>query len=254
MVRKSTGAYWVCSFDDEFNGTSLNSKNWMAISTSNTGARGGQECNTPQNVRVSGGLLMITATKSATEVPCGHYPTFYSSGMLITEGRFSQTYGRFEMRAKFPAGKGFQPAFWLLPVNPRSRGAYEYGEIDVVEAYSHIPSAVAAHLHFVVTPGTPGHGVRCSIPTSQTAYHTYAVEWTPTQMRFVYDGNTCWTTSWRPKIPYAPLGARSPAPFDQPFYIIVQLAVGGRRTPTNRPDASTHFPAVMDVDYIRVWK
>ena len=254
VVHKSTGGTWTCTFNDEFNGTYLNPAWWTVVNTAQISARGGQECNTSKNVREAGGYLQITALRTAPDTPCGRYTTDYSSGMLMTLGHFSQTYGRFEIRAKFPAGSGFQPAFWMLPEDPKSGPAYEYGEIDVVEAYSHIPSRVAPHLHFVGTPGTPGRGVRCSIPTSQTAYHTYAVEWTPSLMTFIYDGQTCWSTTWRPKLGYAPPLAAMPKPFDQPFYVIIQLAVGGKKTPTNRPKPNTPFPAVMNVDYLRVWK
>jgi beta-glucanase (GH16 family) len=254
VVRKSTGGNWTCTFDDEFNGTSLNTKDWTAVNTATMGARGGQECNTSKNVRETQGVLQFVALRTAPNTACGRYETDYSSGMVITEGKFSQTYGRFEIRAKFPAGSGFQPAFWLLPQDPNAGKTYEYGEIDVAEAYSHIPSRVAPHLHFVGTPGTPGRGVRCDVPTSQTAYHTYAVEWTPTLMTFVYDNKVCWSTTWRPKLGYAPPLAAMPKPFDQPFYVIIQLAVGGKKTPTNRPKTTTPFPAYMNVDYLRVWK
>jgi beta-glucanase (GH16 family) len=253
VVRKADGSLWKCTFYDEFTESSLDTRFWTAINTATISARGGQECNTSKNVRIVNGFLQLTALRTAPSTPCGRYETDYSSGMILTQGKFAQTYGRFEMRAKFPPGSGFQPAFWLLPQDPSSGPSYEYGEIDVVEAYSHIPSRVAPHLHFVGTPGTPGRGVRCSIPTSQTAYHTYAVEWTPSLMTFTYDGQTCWSTTWRPKLGYAPPLAAMPKPFDQPFYMIVQLAVGGKKTPTNRPKPDTPFPAVMSVDYIRVW-
>jgi beta-glucanase (GH16 family) len=194
---------------------------------------------------------VITAQRTAP-TPCGRYTTEYTSGMIMTQGKFSQTYGRFEIRAKFPAGKGFQPAFWLLPNDSRATGAY--GEIDVVEAYSQDPSRTAPHLHYVQTPGTPGHGVHCDIATNETAFHTYAVEWTPQLMSFIYDGKPCWSTTWKPKFGFAPLLAGAPTPFNQPFYAIIQLAVGGSKTPKNRPTDRTPFPASMYVDYFRVWK
>ena len=84
--------------------------------------------------------------------------------------------------------------------------------------------------------------------------HTYTVEWTPTQMTFRYDGNTCWTTTWAPAPPYAPTDATSPTPFDQPFYMMVQLAVDGPSVPYNEVSSATYLPAKMYVDYVRAWQ
>jgi beta-glucanase (GH16 family) len=178
----------------------------------------------------------------------------YTSGGITSLGKFAQAYGRFEMRAKFPAsGIGLQPAFWMIPANPKSTGRYEYGEIDIAEAYTMRADSVGAHLHYVTTPGTAGAGMRCSVPGSQTGYHTYTLEWTTTTLKFVYDGKTCWQTGWKPKAGYGG-GRVAPAPFDQPFYVMVQLAVGGPKTPDNVPKQQTVFPANMYVDYVRVWK
>src|SRR5581483_11715320 len=185
---------------------------------------------------------------------CGSYTTNFTSGMVSTKDKFAQTYGRFEMRAKFPPGVGFQPAFWLIPQNPRARGQYEYGEIDIAEEWGNYPQYVSPHLHYVTTPDSRTGGAACKISTSTSAFHTYALTWTPTLMRFDYDGTLCWSTGWLPQPPRtAPLGARAPVPFDQPFYIIVQLAVGGPKTPANLPTATTQFPAHLEVDYVRAW-
>jgi beta-glucanase (GH16 family) len=158
------------------------------------------------------------------------------------------------MRAKIPAGVGFQPAFWMLPQTPYGSRGYSYGEIDVMEAWGTFPGIASPHLHYVSTPGTPMSGNYCLVPTSATAYHTYAVEWTSTRMTFTYDGRTCWSTGWKPIAGYQPAGSAAPAPFDQKFYLIVNLAMGGATTPTNRASVLTRFPATMSVDYIRAWK
>jgi hypothetical protein len=73
-------------------------------------------------------------------------------------------------------------------------------------------------------------------------------------MKFVYDGWTCWTTTWQPAAPWAPAGATAPTPFDQPFYLMVELALSTPATPTNQPNATTPFPSIMTVDYVRAWK
>jgi hypothetical protein len=252
-IKKANGTSWVCTLDDEFSSPALSTKLWTAMDTAKVGARGGQECDTPQNLSIANGVLVIAARHLPSQTRCGRYSVKYTSGGITSSAKFAQTYGRFEMRAKFPAGIGYQPAFWMLPQNPSSKGSFEYGEIDVAEAYGRKPEYVDPHLHYVSTPGTPGNGKYCTVATNSSAFHTYALEWTPTQMTFVYDGATCWSTSWKPKPGYGG-GGRAPAPFDQPFYVMVQLAVGGSMTPTNTPKASTVFPGNLSVDYIRVWK
>ena len=250
---KATGARWTCTFDDEFDGTELSPSLWTPTTTAQTGFRGGQECIAAGADRVGGGLLTITATRTAPR-SCGRYTTSFTSGMVSTKDKFAQTYGRFEMRAQFPPGVGFQPAFWLVPQNPRASGRYEYGEIDIAEEWGNYPQYVDPHLHYVTTPDSPTGGATCKISTNASAFHTYALTWTPTLMRFDYDGSLCWSTRWLPQPPRtAPAGAQAPVPFDQPFYLIVQLAVGGPKTPANVPTATTPFPAHMEVDYVRVW-
>jgi beta-glucanase (GH16 family) len=250
---KRDGTPWVCTFDDEFDGGSL-SPVWTRVTTATTGFRGGQECNQASGVDVRDGLLVLTASRSPSPRACGRYTTDFDSGMVWTKGTFAQAYGRFEMRAKLPDGLGLQSAFWMLPANPRGTGRYEYGEIDIAEKWGNYPNFVDPHLHYVRTPDSPAGGAACKIADSAAAFHTYALEWTPVRMRFDYDGTTCWSTDWQPQAGYAPIGAQPPVPFDQPFYLILQLAVGGAKTPANVPTASTHFPVSMEVDYVRVWK
>lgn len=253
-LPRAGGGYWTCTFDDEFSGSTLSSTRWTALDTASDGFSGGQECDRSQNVSVAGGLLVLTATHLPSAVPCGKLTTAYASGMISSKGKFAQAYGRFQMSAKFPRGVGFQPAFWLLPENSHGTGRYEYGEIDIAEHWGNFPQYVDPHLHYVLTPDSRAGGMTCRISTNATAFHTYTLEWTPTQMRFIYDDSTCWTTTWLPQAGYAFAGAQPPVPFDQPFYLIVQLAVGGAKTPGNEPLATTPFPAQMDVDYVRVWR
>lgn len=244
----------VPTFDDEFDAPALDPTKWWIGETAVHGFRSGDECYVRSGVKVADGLLQLTATKLAAPQDCAGFATPYQSGIILTKGRFAQTYGRFEMRAKFPPGLGFQPAFWLLPENPaRDNGAQSYGEIDVVEAWGNQPGVVSPHLHYVTTPGNVVSGTYCPLPTSATQFHTYAVEWSPARVTFRYDGWTCWSTTWEPLPQYSVPGAVAPAPLDQPFYLIVQLAMGGDSTPENRADASTPFPSTMYVDYVRVW-
>jgi beta-glucanase (GH16 family) len=251
-LHKAIGGDWTCTFDDEFSGYSLNSDKWTAMDTTTTNFSAGVECYTPSNVAVNGSSLVLTASRLRAPIQCGKsLTTQYLSGMVTT--KFAQAYGRFEMRAKMPVGVGMQPAFWMLPATPYVNNSYEYGEIDVAEAWGAYPNLVSPHLHYVTTP-TPMSGVNCTVPNSSGTPHTYALEWTPTQMQFIYDGTTCWTTTWEPLWPYAPSGATSPVPFDQPFYVMIELAINGSSVPSNQVTARTKMPAKMTIDYLRVWK
>ena len=253
---KADGTPWVCTFDDEFDGSALDTTHWTAISSSTTGYTTGIDCYAPRQVTVTGGELVLTANRLLMSSPClgTNISSQYLTGAVTSNGLFSQTYGRFEMQARLPAGSGLHPVFWMLPASPTAAGGYEYGEIDVAEAYGVTPNYVSPHLHYVVTPGNANGGTTCYVRNTKFVDHTYTLEWTSTQMSFIYDGATCWTTTWSPAYPYAPQGATSPVPFDQPFYLIVQLAVDGPNVPFNQVSPLTLLPAKMYVDYVRAWQ
>lgn len=255
-IYKADGTPWACTFDDEFNATSLDTTHWTAMNSSTTGYTTGIDCYAPRQVTVDGSELVLTANRLLKSSPClgTNISSQYLTGMVTSSTLFNQTYGRFEMSARLPAGSGLHPVFWMLPQNPTHDGSYEYGEIDVAEAYGATPNYVSSYLHYVVTPGTPASGKTCYVRNTKFVNHTYALEWTPTQMTFLFDGTTCWSTTWAPAYPYAPQGATSPVPFDQPFYLMVQLAVDGPNVPFNAISPSTYLPAKMYVDYVRAWQ
>ena len=253
--HKSNGAPWVCTFADEFTGTTLNTAKWTAFQSQPGGFRGGDECYSPGHVKIGSGTAGLVVTKAAATFDCAGVPAKYTSGMILTRGKFTQTYGRIEMRAKIPNQVGLQGAFWLLPQNPYHADGYDYGEIDVMENWGSYPNHASAHLHNVWTPGTPTLGKTCAVPNMATAFHTYTLTWTSTSMTFSYDGTTCWKTTWTTIPGYQPAGATAPNPFNQPFYIIINMGVGNTAiTPLNVPNATTTLPATMQIDYVRVWK
>ena len=152
----------------------------------------------------------------------------YTSGLITSQPSFSQLYGYFEMRAKVPDGKGMWPAFWLLPADETWPP-----EIDVLEAVSD-PTRIYMSTHSSKQPtvGVEGH-------VTPDAFHTYAVAWDASQIIFYIDGKQ--------------IGAqKTPADFHKPMYMLANLAVGGD-WPGN-PDASTHFPAIMTIDFIRAYR
>lgn len=158
----------------------------------------------------------------------------YSSGLITTKGSFEQTYGYFEMRARWTGGKGLWPAFWLLP----SDGAWP-PEIDVMEALGHEPTTIYQSVHSKQTGKHVGRTERIALRTDASQFHTYGVLWTRDEIRFFVDGRQ---TAARP----------TPADAHRPMYLLVNLAVGGRWP--GDPDADTRFPAKMTVDYVRAWR
>ncbi len=219
----------------------------------------------PANVAVQDGVLRLRALKESVK-GCA-----YTSARLTTRGadgkaRFAQRYGRFEVRAKLPLGRGLWPAIWLLPLDERYGGWAASGELDLMEAKGHEPTAVHGTLHFGATwPANVSAGKPCQLPRSGriSDFHVYALEWEPGVVRWYVDDalwqtqNFWWSSSKMTDGKGVPPAGEAdlnvwPAPFDQPFYLLLNLAVGGRFA--GDPDATTPFPAEMQVDYVRVYE
>jgi beta-glucanase (GH16 family) len=255
-ITKADGSPWQCTFADDFDGSSLDTSKWVVQTTAASGYHSGPECfvNTPNNVSISDGALSLTVRKEAAPFTCaspsGSYTTQYTSGMVMTYGKFSQAYGRFEVRAKLPAAtvKGLQEAFWLWPDNPYKYGYYwpMSGEIDIAEAYSLYPDRVIPYIHYVPATVDPNVTNNYCLISDISQSHTYVAEWTPDTISIIYDGQTCLIDSWNPASPLV-----KPQPFDQPFLIALTQALG---IGTNAPDVNTPLPATTQVDYVRVWK
>lgn len=253
-VLKADGSRWTCTFADEFTGSKLDTGKWLVQLTADSGFRGGGDCvvDTPENVSVSRGRLSLTTRKEAQPFTCtnpsGNYPSQHTSGMVTTHGKFSQTYGRFEIRAKFPASTvpGLHSALWLWPARPAKYGAWPAsGEIDIAEQYSAYPDRAIPYIHYSTAAADPTvTNNHCLL--DPTAFHSYVAEWTRSTITISFDGRTCVKNSINP---LAPLSA--PAPFDQPFLIALTqvLGIGG-----NTFTGSTPLPATTQVDYVRVWK
>ena len=256
-VAKSTGGYWRCSFSDDFNGSALDATKWLPQRTDNSGYTNGPTAcfvDSPNNIAVSNGGLQLTVRREAAPFTCtdpyGNFSTQYTSGMVTTYGRFSQAYGRFEVRARIlgATSKGLQSALWLWPVNSARYGAYPAsGEIDFAEMYSNLRGRAIPYIHYNPAGTDPNVTNNNCMISDITAYHTYAVEWTTSSIRVIYDGTTCLTDYWFPAPPLL-----KPQPFDQPFLVALTQAIG---VGTDALDpAKTPFPATTDIDYVRVWR
>jgi beta-glucanase (GH16 family) len=213
-----------------------------------------------ENAYVKDGMLHIRAAHEP------YKKCQYTSARLVTRGLFGKTYGRFEFRAKLPTGAGLWPALWLLPVDNTYGGWASSGEIDIVEARGQEPSKVFGTIQYGSHwPANEHSGAEWVFPDKGgiNEFHTYALEWEPGVMRWYVDGSLYstkrrwWSCS---KVNAKHEGVKPvdkseqnpwPAPFDKPFYIIINLAVGGRFS--GNPEVSTPFPTEMVIDYVRVY-
>jgi beta-glucanase (GH16 family) len=254
VIDKPGGVPWQCTFDDEFNGTTLNTANWTIQQTANSGYTSGGECYTgsSDNAWVAGGDLHLAARRAPAPFtrpdPFGNYSTQYTGGMVTTDGKFSQTYGLFEVRAKLPATavRGLQEAFWLWPVNPMQYGLFwpASGEIDFAEMYSLYSDLDVPFIHYN-SDGDPNVTTdNCAI-ADPTRFHTYGLEWTSSSISILLDGKTCLTDTWNPALPLI-----QPAPFNMPFFLNLTQALG---LGPNGYDGSTPLPETTEVDWVRIW-
>lgn len=273
----TAGPAWELVWSDEFDGTEVDRTKWdFDIGNGFYDYRshawvpgwGNEELQyytaDPPNVEVRDSLLTIRAIKESLH-GCG-----YTSARLKTRRRdgtplFTKQYGRFEFRAKVPHGKGMWPALWMLPHADAYGGWAASGEIDVMEIVGEKPHQCLGSIHFGSTfPKRELVTHVHDLPAGETVgdFHVYAVEWEPGEIRWIFDGVT-WARQnfwWSCSVTRAGRGvvARSardlnpwPAPFDQPFYLLMNIAVGGNFP--GKPDTHTHFPAELVVDYVRVY-
>ena len=192
------------------------------------------------------GHLIIKVIKETLTGPDG-IKRDYTSSRLLTKGKFTQRYGRLEARIKVPFGQGIWPAFWMLGADIDQVGWPSCGEIDIMENVGREPAVNHGSLHGPgYSGGSPLTGIY-TLPAGQKFaddFHTFAIEWEPTAVRFYVDDNL-----YQTRTP-ADLSGKRWA-FDHPFFVILNVAVGGN-FPGN-PDDTTTFPQTMTVDFVRVY-
>ncbi len=178
----------------------------------------------------------------------------YYSGRVNTQNKHDYKYGKFEARIKVPEGKGFLPAFWMMPQDENYYGQWpKCGEIDIMEVLGNSTNMQYGTLHFG-EPHTQRQGTyNLKDGDFSKEYHVFAVEWEPGEIRWYVDGEQFYQTSdWFTALS----GAEKPypAPFNQPFHVILNVAVGGDWP--GDPDDSTIFDerAAMYVDYVRIYQ
>lgn len=241
---------WKLVWADEFDGNALDPRRWEW----EVNARGGGNnelqyyTDRPDNTRVEGGLLTLTARKESYTGPEGTRD--YTSARIRTKGKGDWKYGRIEVRARMPVGQGIWPAIWMMPTHDTYGGWAGSGEIDIMEYLGQRPAEVFGTLHYGGPwPRNVHTGTTYTHPNGNFAdnFHVFALEWEEGEIRWYVDDVHYQTqTEWRTE------AAPFPAPFDQPFHLILNVAVGGNLP--GSPDETTTFPQSMVVDYVRVYQ
>ncbi len=241
-------------WSDEFDGARLDTTVWQRQVGDGTGyglpsGWGNEELqhytDSDRSSFVADGVLHIVARRSEAGA--------FTSARLRTMHRRDVLYGRIEARIEIPAADGMWSAFWMMPADSPYGGWAACGEIDIMEIVGHA-DAVHGTLHFggewPDNTFAGGHRPFADKELSE-AFHVYGVEWTPDEIRWYVDGemfhaisSDAWTSTADPDNPRAP--------FDQPFHLVLNLAVGGHWP--GPPDEDTPFPQTMRVDWVRIWK
>ncbi|HEX6559943.1 MAG TPA: glycoside hydrolase family 16 protein [Longimicrobiales bacterium] len=245
-------AGWRLVWSDEFNGSRIDTTKWNVL-IRETSKHNELQYYLPDEVYVENGWLRL---RSRVRRYGGMH---YTSGRVSTDGKFAPTYGRFEIRARLPGGKGLWPAHWLYPQNRdwameqlMARAVAEgneraipearpwYSEIDIMEFLGHEPNVVYGTLHYHTFGGEKKSSSgtwRGSVDYTKD-FHVFALDWQPDSLRWYVDDQLIHATV--NGIPHTP------------HYIILNTAVGGA-WPGN-PDATTVFPQFHDIDYVRVYQ
>ncbi len=245
-IAPGSSPTWVLTWSDEFNGSNgslPDAAKWVMETGGNGWGNNELEyyTNRPENAHQQDGNLVITAINES------YGGRNYTSARLKTAGLFTQAYGRFEARLKIPAGQGMWPAFWMLGQNIGTAGWPGCGEIDIMENVGFEPSKVHGSAH---GPGySGGHPLTGTYALQSGSFsddfHVFALEWEPSALRFYVD-DVLYETHTPADLP-----AGTTWVFDHPFFLLLNVAVGGSWP--GSPNSSTVFPQTMQVDYVRVY-
>ena len=230
---------------DEFNGNTLDTSAWNHDLGSKYNGWGNNELEYygPENTSVVDGNLVITAREERRE------GFDYTSSRITTKGKQEFKFGRLDLRAALPSGQGIWPALWMLGTGHGSGTPWpDCGEIDIMEFLGHQTDSIYGTLHFKTPDGhgyAPGKTSAAAGQDYLGDFHVYSVDWSPGRIEWFLDGRSFHT------VERADTNAE-PWPFDEKFYFLINLAVGGN-WPGN-PDESTTFPQHFYVDYVRVYQ
>ncbi len=242
---------WTLTWSDEFNGpdgSAVDATKWKHDVGGTGWGNNELEYYTDgtQNAVVQGGDLVITATTDgASQYKCSYGTCKYTSARLLTQGLFSQQYGRFEARAQMPTGKGLWPAIWALGDNISTVSWPACGEVDFMETIGTDIMNNHGSLHMPASYGPSGTYKLPNGASYADAFHTFAFEWEPGTIRFYVDD-----VLYETQTSAVPSG--DTWEFDHPFFLLINVAVGGQWP--GSPDGTTTFPQTLKVDYVRVYQ
>jgi beta-glucanase (GH16 family) len=244
----STYPGYTLAWSDEFNGTTLDNSSWSAEAGDGCPGVCGWGNNEleyyiapPNNLFFQDGKMIIEARVES------YGGKNYTSSRLKTQGKRFFKYGRVDIRALLPKGRGIWPALWMMPQSDVFGGWPRSGEIDIMELVGHEAGKSYSTVHYGPGPGSTNISRGYTLPTGlfNDQFHVFSMEWEQDQMKFYVDDNLFSTVT------KADLGANN-YPFNESFYFIVNLAVGGNWP--GPPDAATVFPQWLIVDYIRIYQ
>jgi beta-glucanase (GH16 family) len=243
-------AGWELVWSDEFEGTSLDYSRWECEVNAFGGGNNELQIYTdrPKNVRVQDGHLIIEAHRDNAEI--NGTIREYSSGRIRSKHRGDWKYARVVVRARLPEGQGLWPAIWMLPTDNVYGTWARSGEIDIMEYKGQEPDTVWGTLHYGGRwPDNKHSGSTWKLPSGRFSedFHEFALEWEEGVMRWYVDDRLIQTQSQWHSEDHA-----FPAPFDQRFYLVLNLAVGGQFL--GNPNDTTPFPSQFVVDYARVYQ
>lgn len=272
---------WSMVWSDEFDSGKIDRKKWSFDVDCWGGGNDEHQCyiNSKRNAAIEDGKLIITARhervtgpalpahlRFGTAMPDAEATRAFSSARLTSRGKAAWRYGKIEVRAFLPQGQGTWPAIWMLPDKENYGPWAASGEIDILEAVNlGVPCAkcpggrentILGTLHFGGKwPNNKHKGEEVAVPEAlDGAFHTYAIEWYPDRITWQVDGRTY---AERTVSEWSTTGSSSPgAPFDQPFHLILNLAIGGKLAESRgvggvRLDG---YPKRMEIDWVRVWQ
>lgn len=241
---------WELVWNDEFNGKQLDFSKWEI--EVNAFGGGNQELqiytDREKNVRVEEGVLVLEAWREKTGIVGTERD--YSSGRIRSKRRGDWKYGRFETRAKLPVGQGLWPAFWMLPSDEKYGTWAASGEIDILEFKGQETDTLWGTLHFGgAWPRNKFQGKTQKFDGTDFTkdFHVFGVEWEEGEVRWLLDGKV-----WNVQKEWSSENGEYPAPFNEPFHLVFNLAVGGGFVGEVAP--STEFPAKFLVDWVRVYQ
>lgn len=242
---KNESEQYELVWSDEFDGNSINLDNWSFVlwDEGRVNNEWQKYVENRDNYKVENGILSITATKTGGNIKGG-----YESTRLSSQGKNEFKYGRIEFRAKMPTGRGTWPALWMLGSNHDEVGWPRCGEIDIMEYVGYEPNTTNSNIHTQNDYGYTNNKATLNLKTAEEAFHMYGIIWTKDAINFYLDHPKNIKNTYYPQEKNKDNWA-----YSQPFYLIMNLAVGGNWGGKQGVDG-TIWPQSMLVDYVRVYQ